>query len=305
MSESQRALSRVGDTLATARSAAISKTELSTFMKIQGALALIASGSAVELGLRSESTHVVSSPHGERGWDVRPVRPGDRPAVRQLMERAFGSGEAPLGGERWDWLFGESSERALGSYLVADTGERLAGQLAGVPVRLRHHGEPTTGLMMVDMATDPEHRKEGVFTTLARQIYADSRDIAPIVFGFPNPTAAPLHCGLFEWVELRPFPLLLRPLGNLGGALQASGSELARLGRVLDLLAGPLATLEQTLRLAAIRESASVVPLEGFGDWADELWNALLPDLGTCAVRDREYLNWRFCAAPYRYRIRR
>ncbi len=44
--------------------------------------------------------------------------------------------------------------------------------------------------------------------------------------------------------------------------------------------------------------NAEVRPVARFGPWADDLWRSLAPDLGTAAIRDAAYLNWRFCEGP-------
>ncbi len=234
-------------------------------------------------------------------WSIRRATPHDRPAIREMMRRAFGSDEAPSAAERWDWLFLNSPAGAATHYLVADARTRLAGQFATLPVRLQHHGKPVLGLVVVDMATDPAHQRQGVFTALARAIYEGSASTAPVVFGFPNANAAPIHYGRFDWVELRPFPFLIRPLGNVRAALQTSAPRLVSVGALLDRVISPLHALEHTLRCAE-RTGASVVALERFSAWADDLWRQLSPDLGTCVVRDATYLNWRFCESPYPYR---
>jgi predicted N-acetyltransferase YhbS len=230
------------------------------------------------------------------------MTPEDRPAIRDLMKAAFGSAEAPLARERWDWLFRDAPGDLPAHYLVADASERLAGQFATVPLQLQHRGEPKRGLLVVDLATDPAFQQQGVFSALAREIYAGSASDAPIVFGFPNAVAAPIHYGRFDWVELRPFPFLIRPLGNVRRALRAAMPRLALAGALLDALASPVHALEQAFRRTSELGSASVVPLERFSEWADELWRELSPTLGTCVVRDAAYLNWRFRSAPYAYR---
>lgn len=230
------------------------------------------------------------------------MTPDDRPAIRDLMKAAFGSDEAPLARERWDWLFFDAPGDPPAHYLVADAGERLAGQFATVPLQLQHRGHPKHGLLVIDLATDPAYQNQGVFSALAREIYAASATDAPIVFGFPNAAAAPIHYGRFDWVELRPFPFLIRPLGNVRRALQAARPNLMPVGMLLDALLSPLRALERTARVTGELGSASVRPLERFAEWADELWRQLSPTLGTCVVRDAAYLNWRFCSAPYEYR---
>jgi GNAT superfamily N-acetyltransferase len=229
------------------------------------------------------------------------MNPDDAPAIRDLMQRAFGSDEAPQAGARWSWLFLNPPAHAAPRYLVADAGARLAGQLAGITVQMQHRHGRVLGLCLLDMATDPDYRRQGVFTAVAKQLYDETAGM-PIVFGFPNTIAAPIHYQRFGWVELRPFPFLIRPLGNVKRSLAAAAPSLAPLGRPLEALALPLRAFEHMLKVAGERGSASVLPLDRFSSWADTLWAQLAPRLGTCVVRDAAYLNWRFCASPYSYR---
>jgi Acetyltransferase (GNAT) domain len=187
-------------------------------------------------------------------------------------------------------------------YLVADAGERLAGQYATMPVRLQHEGKPVLGLLSLDTATDPDFGRQGIFTTLARELYEGAANNAPIVFGFPNASSAPGFYRKLGWVELRPYPLLIRPLGNAREAFNVWKPRLAPIGSLIGLLTPLLRAFDHVLMFTGGRGSASVRTLDRFSGWADDLWAELSPDLGTCAVRDAAYLNWRFCSAPYTYR---
>ena len=70
-----------------------------------------------------------------------------RSSILRLTERVFASEESGLRlSQRWDWLFLENTSGAEMYYLVADAGERLAGQYyATMPVRLQHEGKPVLG----------------------------------------------------------------------------------------------------------------------------------------------------------------
>ena len=104
------------------------------------------------------------------------------------------------------------------------------------------------------------------------------------------------------WVELRPFPVYIRPLGNTRGPVSEWRPRLAPLARLVDLVApAGLAPAWAARRLAAT-SGARVVPIDGFDDWADELWRQLRPDVGTSVVRDAALLRWRYCVGPFRDR---
>ncbi len=205
----------------------------------------------------------------DRTWTIRDAGPADRDASIALMYRAFKESPFTIDPKRlWDWLFVDHPSGPA-EVVLADAGERLAGQYATVPVRLQHAGRVVPALMSVQTATDREFQRQGILSALARNLYQRTHDRVPIVFGFPNPAVAPARYGRLEWVELRPFPLLGRPLAG-----------------------APFPLLKR-------RE---VTNFDSFGEWADKLWAELAPELGTCAVRDATYLNWRFCRSPYEYK---
>lgn len=230
-------------------------------------------------------------------WTVRPAEFADRGRALELARRAFRL-EAPdeRGAEVWDWIFLRNPAGGRLRYFVADAGDRLAGQYAVMPVRIQHDGREALGLLSLHTMTDPDFERQGISTTLARAVYEDSGDAA-LVCGFPNPTSAPLLYRKLGWTELRPFPLLLRPLGGVRRLLAARHPLLAPLGALLDAV---------TPLLGAVTPKGGrgivVEPFDRFGAWADELWEQLAAGLGTCVIRDAAFLNWRFCDAPFAYR---
>ena len=137
-------------------------------------------------------------------WSIRRAGPDDRDAVLALLRRAVGRDAADL--RRWTWAFLENPSGADMHYVVAEAGDRLVGQWAGVPVRLQHRGERILGLIGVDVATDPDFRGRGVITSLYRQVDEEFGADAGVVFGFPNRAALPIVARVGS-VELRPYPL--------------------------------------------------------------------------------------------------
>ena len=203
----------------------------------------------------------------DRSWTIRDAHPEDRDASIALVYRAFDDEPFSVNPVAlWDWLFVDHPA-GPGAFVVADAGEALAGQYATVPVRLQHAGRIVPALMSVQTATDPAFQRQGILSALAENLYEQTRADVPIVFGFPNPAVAPARYGRLGWVELRPFPILGR------------------------LVAG----------LPSRPRRRRITTFESFGPWADELWEELAPGLGTCAIRDSTYLNWRFRDTPYDY----
>lgn len=206
----------------------------------------------------------------ETSWAIREANGDDCDRSLALVNRAFdGSPFSVDGRDLWRWLFLDHPAGPA-SFAVADTGQQLVGQYATVPVRLQHAGSVVSALMSVQTATDPAFQRQGILSALANWLYGRTQEKAPIVFGFPNPAVAPTRYGRLGWVELRPFPLLGRPIVGL--------------------------PLERPTR-------NRITTFDSFGSWADELWQGLAPDLGTCAIRDATYLNWRFRDSPFSYRF--
>jgi GNAT superfamily N-acetyltransferase len=216
---------------------------------------------------------------------VRPATVDDRERALALFRRVFGDVGAAVTPEIWDWLFVDNPAADKLYYVVADARGRLAGQYAAAPVFVQHAGERVRALISLHTATDPEFERQGIFRTLADRLYQDAAADVPVVYGFPNPVSAPVFYSRLDWTELRPFPLVVRPLSGPLGIASSFSSALAR----------------RRVRRRFAADDA-VVSFDEFGDWADDLWAATSSGLGICAVRDARYLNWRFVRSPYSYR---
>lgn len=231
---------------------------------------------------------------------LRPATPADKTAILQMLERTFGRERDP---RRWDWLFlGNTSSSKL-YYYVAESNGTIVAQHATVPVRLTHAGTEIDGLMTLDAATDPDFQGRGLFSKLGSKLQEAARTERPLLFCFPNAASAPAFYNRLGWVELRPFPVSVRPLGNVAGPVRARYPALVPFAKVADATAAAGMLPARIAARRAERAGARVVQLDGFGDWADELWRDLRPHLGTATIRDARFLEWRFRASPFSYRL--
>ena len=220
-------------------------------------------------------------------WIIRPATLDDRDEAVALMDRAFGPDEHRSA--LWDWAFADNPYADELYYLVADTGSALAAQYATMPVAMQHDGRPVRGLISLFTATDPAFQHRGLFRTLAQTLYDRTRERFPIVYGFPNHRSARGFYKHLDWVDLRPYPSLRRPLRN--GARHADGTRAAEVAaRLLD--AGARVGRDPTLE---------IVEIAAFDGTANQVWEQLRPRIATAVIRDETFLNWRFVRSPFAY----
>ena len=73
--------------------------------------------------------------------------------------------------------------------------------------------------------------------------------------GFPNASSAPGFYRKLGWVELRPYPLLVRPLGNARDAFNVWKPRLAPIGSLIGLLTPLLRAFDHVLMFTGGRGS--------------------------------------------------
>jgi hypothetical protein len=238
-----------------------------------------------------------AAPHASADeLQVRRYRTGDESAIIDLFERTFGR---PMGESesprhwRWEFMENPSGKEAI---LLAWSGDRLAAQYAVLPLRFLVDGTIHDAALSLDTATDAPFRGRGLFPRIARQLYAELASEGYVaVFGFPNAMSAPTFFHKLGWVELAPFPLLLKPLpGGVGRALRRRGGVARALGplgeigaRIVWRSGGP------SLPNDFAMEEVSSYPQD-----TDEFWERARIGKRACVVRDRRYLEWRYRCNP-------
>lgn len=127
-----------------------------------------------------------------RNWDVREYRDGDIEGVRALFEVVFGSSRPR---EYFAWKYHDNpAGKAL--IVVAEAGDRIVGQFAMMPTRLRVGDESVNGAQSLDVMNHPDYRNQGMFLAMAKMCHglADSRGL-DVRYGLPAP---PVFRGFVE-----------------------------------------------------------------------------------------------------------
>lgn len=170
----------------------------------------------------------------------------------------------------------------------ADVGACSAGRR-----RMLHDGRAIRGGVLVDLAVLPQHRSLGPAMILQQGLLAASRDSLDVLYGFPNPKAAPV----FKRIGYR----ALGELGRHACVLRHRDYLARRLPAALAATAGAL--LDGALRLGrALRHPRAWGLRATWRDRVDPrmdtLWQASPKPAGIVAVRDVAHLRWRFDEAP-------
>ena len=193
---------------------------------------------------------------------LRPYRPGDESAIRELFQRTYAR---EMSEAYWRWRFAESP----GGHAFVElawAGDTLAGHYAVTQLGMLVEGAMVrTGLSGTTM-THPEYRGRGLFVDLARSTYVRMAEQGlDYVWGFPNTNS---HRGFIErldWFDIHEVPTLEGPVGAL-----------------------PVPP-ERPQEVEEIERATSEV---------DALWERVRASAAVSVIRDAAYVNWRFADNP-------
>ncbi|MBI1797644.1 MAG: GNAT family N-acetyltransferase [Candidatus Eisenbacteria bacterium] len=235
-------------------------------------------------------------------FEVRAYRPGDEAAIIELFERTFGrTMGASESARHWRWEFLESPQGRQ-AILLAFAQGRLAAHYAVMPLKLQIDDREHDAALSLDTATDAAFRGRGLFQRLAAQVYREQGESGAVaVFGFPNAKSGPTIFSRMGWVELKPFPLMLKPLKGAATAYLSPHGPAAR-------LAAPIAERFVSLAFRDSDDRPTEFTVEEIGSFpadTDALWERARRGKRICVVRNRAHLEWRYALNPDRpYGIR-
>ncbi|MCL6477123.1 MAG: GNAT family N-acetyltransferase [Peptococcaceae bacterium] len=202
---------------------------------------------------------------------MRPFQPGDEGSCLDLYNFVH---PVSMSEDCWRWL---NLANPAGPSMIetAWDGEKLIGVYMLVPVKLWAGGEIVLGALSDVAVTHPDYRYRGVFSALGERLYrrAEERGIK-IIYGFPTEHSKHGFEKTLGWDFVRG----CRTLACWGCDGDGAGEN-----------------------------PADIYEVGAAGNEFDQLWDnvargAIRPYI--LAVRDKEYINWRFVTHPEnRYRI--
>lgn len=192
---------------------------------------------------------------------------------------------------KYDWFYRQCPYGEPLTLLLRheDSGEWVGVASAG-PRRMSYDAREVTAGVLVDLAVVPEHRSLGPALMLQMELKNAASKRFDLVYGFPNPKAAAVfkRVGYVAVGRLTRHARVLRHGDYLRRRIPAFLASLA--GTVLDLVD------RARLRIRALGTRAH------WQDTADAalggLWRPEATGKQLAAVRDQDFLSWRFDQSP-------
>jgi GNAT superfamily N-acetyltransferase len=223
--------------------------------------------------------------------------------VVELLQIVF---KHPFSSDWWNWKF-KSNPAGFwgeeGDMWVAESNGRLIGYYAIMPERLKFGSETITVAQSVDTATHPDFRGMGVFPTLAKKVYTESRNRYRFIYGYPSEMAFKGFSRLgwkdFRIIEFIRFLDYNRPLKEYSESRLVIWFAKAFLKTF-----GALKSLSTSIRSRKYESIESKIEeVEQFQNEIDDFWKEAGTDKEIAVDRNAAFLNWRFSKRFGDYKI--
>lgn len=225
-------------------------------------------------------------------WKPRPYREGDEEQLMKLTKLAL---ERDIAIESWRWLF-KDNPAGKGFFSLADHDGNLVGQYVVIPIRLLVGGKEITGAQSMDTMTHPDYRRQGMFTTLAGEVYRNLKESGiHAAYGFPNDASHPGFVNKLGWITLIDLPFHARPLKLSSLLADRIGNKFAA------STAGVPAQAAFNLLFPSSRKENhgfSTRITDRFDGEFDRLWDSVKERFSCAVCRNSDYLNWRYINKP-------
>ena len=235
---------------------------------------------------------------------VAPYEASHHADVLDLYKRFFGPYGAQRFAQRFAWQFADnpfaSDAESTKPILVATSSGRVIGLFTAFPLPLRTPNGVATLHCSGDLVAEPGHPFLPVAMMKAMREQGDQIGTGA------SPEAERVGRLLGEIIvplSNKQFTFPLRSVGATRRALRrnlppwlrwAAGKPTARLVSAIKKPKGSL----PAKTVPATEHSGTVVPLHGYGDDYDELWQAFSARFRFCIERGQTYMNWRYRSIP-------
>lgn len=225
---------------------------------------------------------------------IRQMTIAEKPAVLAFLKKAYADNPRHGDPVYWDWHFTEPPhiQKDKLPIWLATSGDRIAGQLATLPVELNIRGKKVHALWVLDWIVDEDFRRRGIGKKLAMAAEAFS----PYLLGVNTDQqhAPALLLGL-NWVVVSKIPRYHKILFP-GEAV----SELSKIGLVRQF-ANAIFFLVRRPFLKKTTPGLEIRLLENFDASFDEFWHDACSQWNCATSRDLKMLDWQYRRQPYKH----
>jgi GNAT superfamily N-acetyltransferase len=218
----------------------------------------------------------------------------DKPAVLEFLKKAYPDNLRHCDPVYWDWHFANSpyiDKDELPIWLARD-GDRIAGQLATLPVQLNISGRTERALWVLDWIVDADYRRRGIGKKLAMAAEAFS----PYLLGVNTERQhSPALLLGQNWVIVTKIPRFHKILFPGEAFPELSKNRAVR--RTFNTAFSPL----RRLRGQKLKENADIRLLSNFKDSFDDLWDRARSQWNCLTTRNARVLAWQFTEQPYKH----
>lgn len=228
---------------------------------------------------------------------IRTYREGDEDKIFELHKVVYPEREYDKESwiEWWRWMYRENPLGKARIWLAEHDG-RIVGQYPLTFMSIKFENEILKVCQNIDLMTHPDYRGQGIFSRLERRALDEvSSKGVYITIGFPNRAAYPGHIKS-GWFDIAPMRVMVKPLNwNNTLRMKVSNTFLAKLCGIGASLVDRIFYRSQK---PPVVEGLSVTQVPSFDDRINEFWTKASSQYKIMVVRDRDYLNWRYCAVP-------
>lgn len=218
---------------------------------------------------------------------IEQMQLSDRDNVLAFLRTAYAENLRHSEPDFWDWHFQlpPLSESENLPVWLAKSGDRIAGQLAAIPVELNVNGETRRAIWILDLIVDPDFRRMGI----AQKLVQAAEKYCPLILGVnTNEQHAPALLqkqGFVIVTKIQRFHKLLFP----GEAFR----EVSKLGPLR-----PITNLAFAPFRSGLKGETSVRRMTEFDASFDEFWSEARSQWPCSVSRSAAMLRWQFEQQP-------
>ena len=232
-----------------------------------------------------------------QAWSVRAYKGGDENEIFELMEAVYP--EKKYDREKlmrwWRWMY-MNGPAGVSRIWIATHGDKIVGHYPLIPTNMKIGNEIVISSQNIDLMTHPDYRHQGMFSTLEKKALIESdKEGINVTYGFSNESAYQGHLKS-GWFDVCPMQVTFKPL-NLENILKKgiSNKLLLKFCTVIGNLF--LSIFYKTKKPPEV-DGLVISKITSFDSRINDFWKKVSNAQKILTVRDKEYLNWRYCDVP-------